>query len=164
MARDAKEDFVAWLNDAFAMEKALEEVLERHVRDAEKDPDVHARIQRHIEETRQQAATVKECIERLGGTPSKGKEAFASFFGAAQGMMNKPLSDTMVKNAIADYAAEHFEIASYRALIVSARQLGEDEIASRLEGILAQEEDMARFLEEHLPGAVREHLSALASA
>jgi ferritin-like metal-binding protein YciE len=158
---NSREQLIAWLNDAYSMEKSLEETLERHAKDAESDPEVHARITRHIEETREQAETVKGCIESLGGSVSKVKSALAGMMGSVQGMANKPAGDTMVKNALADYSAEHFEIASYRALIEGARALGEEQIALKLTAILHQEEDMARFLEQKLPGAVR---TALADA
>lgn len=163
MAADAKGQLITWLNDAYSMEQALEEVLERHAKDAEGHAEVHERVTRHIEETRRQAETVKGCIEQLGGSVSGSKSAFAKFFGAGQGMMNKPLQDTMVKNAIADYAAEHFEIASYRALITAAEQLGETDIVNRLRQILQQEEDMAGFLERHLSGTVQEQLAGAAA-
>ncbi|WP_017571462.1 ferritin-like domain-containing protein [Nocardiopsis halotolerans] len=157
---NSREQFLDWLNDAYSMEKSLEETLERHAKDAEGDPEVHARITRHIEETRGQAETVKGCIESLGGSVSGVKSALAGMMGAVQGMANRPAGDTMVKNAITDYAAEHFEIASYRALIDTAHELGEEQIALKLTSILHQEEDMARFLEEKLPGAVQGALTA----
>jgi ferritin-like metal-binding protein YciE len=65
----------------------------------------------------------------------------------------------MVKNALADFATEQFEIACYKALIQSARALGEEEIALKLTGILRQEEEMAAFLEAKLPVAVSEALA-----
>ncbi|WP_199431420.1 YciE/YciF ferroxidase family protein [Qaidamihabitans albus] len=160
----SRDQVITWLNDAYAMEQALEETLERHAKDAQgENEEVHERIQRHIQETRDQAATVRECIESLGGQVSGSKSAFASMFGAMQGNLNKPAGDTMVKNAVADYAAEHFEIATYRALIDAARQIGEEEVSGKLTGILRQEEEMARFLEQQLPGAVRETVGAAAS-
>lgn len=155
-----KELLVAWLNDAYAMEQGLEETLKRHADDAKEDPKVHDRIILHIEETRDQARIVSECIEALGGKTSKVKSALASVSGAVQGMMNRPASDTMVKNALADYAAEHFEIASYKALIHAATELGEDTIAERLTGILRQEEDMAQFLEQQVPAAISQTLAS----
>ncbi|MEU0492449.1 ferritin-like domain-containing protein [Nocardiopsis sp. NPDC006139] len=157
----SRERLIDWLNDAYAMERSLEETLERHLKDAEGEPEVHARIQRHLEETRRQAETVESCVQSLGGKVSKVKSVFAEMMGAVQGMANKPAKDTLVKNSLADYAAEHFEIACYKALIVAARELGEVGIAERLTGILREEEAMARFLEEKLPHAVR---GALADA
>ncbi|PRX50331.1 ferritin-like metal-binding protein YciE [Prauserella shujinwangii] len=158
-----REQVINWLNDAYAMEQALEETLQRHAQDAQgENEEVQTRIERHIEETRGQAQIVRECIEALGGQVSGVKSAFATMFGAMQGQASRPAGDTMVKNAIADYAAEHFEIATYRALIDAAERIGEREIADRLRGILQQEEEMARFLEQKLPGAVEEKLAASA--
>ena len=142
------------------MEQALEEVLERHAKDAEGDVEVQSRIERHIEETRRQAETVQGCIESLGGSVSGGKDTFGKMFGAMQGMANRPMADTMVKNALADYAAEHFEIACYRALIEACHQIGEEQVAIRLTDILHEEEAMAQFLEQKLPGAVSAALTA----
>ncbi|PXY31046.1 ferritin-like domain-containing protein [Prauserella muralis] len=157
----SRDQLITWLNDAYAMEQALEETLRGHAKDAKDEPDVQARIEQHIEETRSQATAVRECIESLGGSVSGAKAAFATMFGSMQGLANKPMGDTMVKNAIADYAAEHFEIATYRALIDAANEVGEQEVSRRLTEILRQEEEMARFLEQKLPGAVK---GALASA
>lgn len=155
-----RDQLIVWLNDAYAMEQALEETLKQHAADAKDDVEVHGRIQRHIEETRNQAVTVKSCIESLGGEVSGAKSAFASVFGAMQGMVTKPMGDTMVKNAIADYAAEHFEIATYRVLIDTAEQIGENDIARKLTDNLRQEQDMARFIEDKLPGAVHKTLAS----
>ncbi|GAA4718074.1 Ferritin-like metal-binding protein YciE [Promicromonospora umidemergens] len=157
----AREKVIDWLNDAHAMELALEEVLVRHAKDAEGDPEVQTRIEQHAEETRRQAQTVRGCIESLGGEVSGSKDTVAKMFGTMQGMANRPMHDTMVKNALADYAAEHFEIACYRALIDACDQIGAEDVAIRLTDILREEEAMARFLEQKLPGAVR---SALADA
>lgn len=154
-----KARLIDWLNDAYAMEQAIEENLERHVKDAEGEPEVHARLQLHLEETRRQAETVKWCVESLGGKVSGAKNVFANMFGAIQGMANKPAKDTLVKNSLADYAVEYFEIASYKALIEAARSLGEEGIAGKLTVILREEEEMARFLEHKLPQAVRASLA-----
>lgn len=152
----SRDKLITWLNDAYAMEQALEETLQRHAKDAEGHQEMQSRIQRHIEETRNQADTVRGCIESLGGKVSGSKSAFGNMFGAMQGMANKPMQDTVIKNSLADYAAEHFEIASYQALINASKAIGENDIAEKLTGILHQEQDMAQFLEEKLPGAVRE--------
>ncbi len=154
-----KDQLIAWLNDAYAMEQGLEETLERHADDAKDDPKVYDRITRHVEETRDQARIVQECVEALGGKISKTKSMLASATGAVQGMMNRPAGDTMVKNALADYAAECYEIACYKALIQAATEIGEDAVVQRLAGILRQEQDMAKFLEQQLPTAVSKTLA-----
>ena len=152
------EMLISWLNDAYAMERALQEVLKRHAEDAAEKPSVQQRIKEHLEETGQHAQTVKGCVEQLGGSTSTVKSALSSVTGMAQGMLNRPAQDTMVKNAISDYAAEHFEIASYQALIAAAGALNHQDIVATLQGILAQEQAMADFLQQQLPSAATEQV------
>src|SRR5687768_3890310 len=82
MARDL---FVAWLNDAYAMEQSLIPVLENHAADAQKDmPEAAARIRQHIAETRQHAARVEECLKTLGESPSAMKSTLSTVMGTIQ--------------------------------------------------------------------------------
>lgn len=150
---------LTWLDDAYAMEQAHAEVLERRAEDAAHDEFVRGRILQHLDETRGQAEIVRSCMRELGGAPSSGKRTFAEMFGAAQGLANRPFDDVLVKDAIADYAFEHYEIAAYRALIEALQDLDRVDLADRFEGVLRQEEDMAAFLERQLPVAVRSRLS-----
>jgi hypothetical protein len=46
---------IAWLNDAHGMENALVQVLEHQVKDAKDYPQIQARIQQHLEQTRRHA-------------------------------------------------------------------------------------------------------------
>jgi ferritin-like metal-binding protein YciE len=151
---------LTWLNDAYTMEQALVEVLDEHAQQAAEEPEVHDRIAEHLEETRQHVEIVKNCIHELGGQAGRGKQAYATMFGAGKGMINQDAHDTLVKNAVSDYAAEQFEIATYRMLIDAATELGEDKVASDLKGILKQEESMADFLAKQLPEAVKETLTS----
>src|SRR5919199_4798204 len=121
---------VAWLNDAHAMEKALIQILEHQVKDAERFPEVQAKLQQHLEQTKQHAQQVESCVERLGGSTSSIKSGMASLFGQVQALSTGAAQDEMVKNALADYAAESFEIASYRSLIAAAGAIGDHETAS----------------------------------
>jgi ferritin-like metal-binding protein YciE len=66
--------------------------------------------------------------------------------------------DKMVKNAMGDYAIEHFEITTYKILITTARDLGMEDIATVCEGILRDEQEMAKWLEQSLPMVTRTHL------
>src|SRR5438477_571253 len=113
---DLKETMIAWLNDAYAMETALMPILKNHANDAREDPAAKQRIQLHMEETRRHADLVKGCVERLGGNTSAAKTSLAAMFGAIQSVSTGMFSDQLVKNALVDYATEHFEIACYRAL------------------------------------------------
>jgi ferritin-like metal-binding protein YciE len=162
MAHD--EIFMAWLNDAYGMENALVQVLQNHAKDAQDHPQMHAKIQEHLDKTRQHAELVKGCIEHRGGSPSAIKTGMANLVGVMQGLSTGMAEDELVKNGIADYAAENFEIASYRALITAAQDLGDEQTANSCRQILADEQDMANWLAQHLPEAVDEIIRQKAAA
>jgi ferritin-like metal-binding protein YciE len=152
----ADKDFVIkWLNDAHAMENSLIQVLENHAKDAEGHAQVQSRIQEHIETTRRHAERVEGCIERLGGDTSSMKAGMAKVSGTLQGMSTGAAEDELVKNAISDYAAEQFEVASYRSLIAAAEQLGDQETVSACRENLREDEEMARWLEQQLPAVTQ---------
>ena len=152
-----QEMLVAWLNDAHAMENGIAEALEAQVKLAEDHPGVQAGIQQHLEATRRHAETVKGCLEQLGERPSGVKSAMAVIGGKVQAAIGAARDD-LVKAALNDYAAEHMEIASYRALVIAANETGQPSIAAACEEIIRDEEQMAHWLEENMPALVREAL------
>jgi ferritin-like metal-binding protein YciE len=87
------------------------------------------------------------------------KDVMGVLGGKLQSMMPGAAKDDLVKAALNDYSAEHMEIASYQSLIVAANELGHTGIATRLEGILADERQMAAWLEENIPTLTREALA-----
>lgn len=157
-----KEVLISWLNDAYGMENALVQVLDSQVGDAENHPQVQAKIQEHLRQTKRHADLVKGCIERLGGSTSSVKSGMASLFGKVQGMATSPAQDTLVKDGISDFAAENFEIASYKALMAAAGEMGDEETVLTCRQILQDEEAMANWLEKNLPATVASAMSEMA--
>jgi ferritin-like metal-binding protein YciE len=158
MAKTQQEFLVAWLNDAHATEKALTRVLENQVADTEDYPQVQARIQQHLEETRRHAELVEGCLQRMGESPSTTKDLLGNMMGFFQSLVPAAAKDDLIKHTLANAAAEHFEIASYKALILAAREVGDEETAQVCESILRDEEEMARWVDQNLPMALREVL------
>src|SRR5687767_4230955 len=107
---DPQEKLTAWLKDAYAMEKNMEEALEHHIKDARDFPDLRDRLEQHLRETRDHAARVSACLESLEEESSI-KEAAASITGLAQAVSTARLGDGVMQNVLRDYAGEHFEIA-----------------------------------------------------
>jgi ferritin-like metal-binding protein YciE len=142
---------IAWLNDAHAMENALVQILEHQVKDAEQYPNVQAMLQTHLDQTRRHADVVDGCVQRLGGSTSSIKSGFASLFGQMQALSTGSAEDEMVKNALADYAAENFEVASYTSLITAAELVGDMQTATACRQILAEDQAMANWIEQNLP-------------
>lgn len=159
-----REQFIAWLNDAYSTELALIPVLENHAEDAREYPEIYNRDMQHAEETRHQAERLERMITSLGGRVSTVKSVIGKLFGAGQSISTEFFQDELTKNFLSDYAAEHFEIASYKALIATAEQIGEHQCIPILEEILREEQAMARWIEERLPFAVRVGLEKTTSS
>jgi ferritin-like metal-binding protein YciE len=147
-----------WLKDAYAMEQAIVEILERQLGQFDDMPDAQMKIQQHLDLTKTQADRVRSCVERLGDDISHVKSGIANVLGAVQGMSTVMAHDKTVKDAMADYAIEHFEIASYMAIMAAAREMGHEEIAMVCEGIIREETEMADWLRQQLPMVVRQHI------
>lgn len=158
-----KETLAAWLRDAYAMEQGLIPILDNHAKDAKDNQQVHQRIRQHKEETKKHAEMVKQCLNKLGEDTSKMKTGMAKVTGFFQGMSTELAKDELVKNNLADYATEHFEIACYKALVKAAEAANEPEIKIACQQILHEEEEMAHFLEQHLPETVSEFLQETAA-
>lgn len=84
--------------------------------------------------------------------------------GTVQAVSTGMAKDELVKNALADHAAEQLEVASYRALIAGAQQLGDQQTARVREEILREDEAMALWVGQQLPLVVQETLQQAAAA
>jgi ferritin-like metal-binding protein YciE len=158
-----KDILVAWLNDAHGMENALIQILEHQIKDAKDYPQVQAKLEQHLEQTRRHAQMVKDCVEMLGGKTSAVKTGMGALFGQMQALSTGAAKDEMMKNALADYAAESFEVASYTALVEAARALGEQQIAGVCQQILQEDAEMAHWLHQNLPSLVQQTLHQMTS-
>jgi ferritin-like metal-binding protein YciE len=158
-----KDLLISWLNDAHGMENALIQVLEHQSKDTREYPQVQAKIGQHLEQTRRHAELVKSCVESLGSHTSAVKSGIATLFGQMQALSTGPAKDKMIKNALADYAAENFEVASYTALIQAAQELGETQIANVCQQILQEDQEMAHWIQQQLPSLVQQTLPKVTS-
>jgi ferritin-like metal-binding protein YciE len=157
------DQLISWLNDAYTMETGLVPILQHHADDAKSDRDSAERIARHAEQTKRHAELVKGCVEKLGGRAASMRAGVSAVMGGFESLATAPFRDELVKNALMDYASEHFEIACYTALVAAARKAGRDDIARVCEEILTEERDMARWLEGQIPSVV-EHALLTTSA
>ena len=157
------DQLIAWLNDAYGMENALIEILGHQIKDAKDSAHVRLKLEQHLDQTRQHAQMVKDCIERLGGHTSTVKTGMAKLFGQMQALSTGAAKDEMLKNALADFAAENFEVASYTALVTAAQALNDLQTAQVCQQILQEEEEMARWLQQNLPTLVQQTLQQVAT-
>lgn len=146
-----REILISWLSDAYSMEKSIVEVLKDHSKDASDYPEVQSKIQEHLKLTESQAERVKQCIEKLGGDVSGLKTEMLKMMGVISDLPTKFEEDKLIRNAIAEFATENFEMASYNAIATAARELEEEDVADICEEIIDEELEMAEWLDENIP-------------
>jgi len=141
------------------MERSLEMSLQKQAENEEVAASVRARMKTHLAETRHHGEAVRGCLESLGADTSAIKTGIAEALEFFKGLGTKFARDERVKDLLAAYASEHFEIACYRALRTAAEIAGEEQIVSVCDRILPEEEQMADWLDAQLPSVVREYLA-----
>ncbi|UKE47638.1 MULTISPECIES: ferritin-like domain-containing protein [Xanthomonas translucens group] len=154
MTRSNTERLLKWLQDAYAMEQEASTMLTATAGRLEHYPQLKARIEQHITETKGQSEQVKRCIDLLGGTTPAIKGALASVMATVHAAGNSMMSDEVAKSLGISYAFEHLEVASYRALVIAAKQADQPQIAEICSTILDQEIAMAEWLIEHQEATV----------
>lgn len=160
---DIKKTVADWLRDAYAMENQGIEMLERQTERLKNYPEMLAKAKEHTEVTRRQAERVRQCLERMGESPSTIKTAVSSLIGNAQSLSGIFTDDEVVKAGVFNYGFEQWEIANYTALITAAEQIGDQEMKRLLQENLREEQEMADWLLNHLPGVTRTFLNRQAN-
>jgi ferritin-like metal-binding protein YciE len=155
---ESREWLIQWLRDAHAMEEQAETMLNGQLSRLENYPELSDRIRMHLEETKEQAARLKTCLDGLGEGSSTMKDAGAKLMATAQSLSGVFAGDEVMKGSLASYTFEHMEIASYTILIATAQSLGETEIARACEENLREEVAMAEWLKNHLPSTAEQFL------
>ena len=149
---------MAWLRDARAMEEQSETILESQIARIKHYPHLKEKLQEHLTQTRRQSTLVRDCIQRRGGNTSMIKELAAKTIATAQGLSGLFVDDEVVKGSLALITFEHMEIASYRILIAAAEAIGDSQTAGVCRQILEEEEAMAAWLSDQVPGTVAKFL------
>ena len=146
-----KENLLAWLRDAHAMEQQAEKMLKAQSERLEHYPQLKARIDQHLQETLSQQRTLDLCLQRYGESPSTLKDLTGKLMAFGQAMGGMTMSDEVVKGAMSGYVFENVEIAMYTVLIAAAKAAGDVETQAACELILPEEQAMADWLKAHLP-------------
>jgi ferritin-like metal-binding protein YciE len=154
----AEERLMEWLRDAHAAEEQAETMLTGMANRIENYPELKARIEQHIQETKRQAELIRGCIERRGGSTSTIKDAGAKLLAMGQAMSGMFVGDEVMKGSIASTAFEAMEVASYKILIATAEQVGDMETKRVCEQILREEEAMEDWLKQNLPMLTQRYL------
>ncbi|HWL52271.1 MAG TPA: DUF892 family protein [Chthoniobacteraceae bacterium] len=161
---NTKDELMDWLRDAYAMERGLEVSL-RKLADSEETPfALREQARLHLHQTEGHAESVKQALEELGSDTSALKTGLAKTMESLKGLGTFFAKDEEIKDVLAANAAEHFEIACYKAIRTGASLLGLTSVEMMCDRILFEEEEMAKWLDEHLPEMVTHYLHREAHA
>src|SRR5687767_9469616 len=97
----AEERLMEWLRDAHAMEEQAETMLSGQASRLKNYPQLKARIERHLAETKSQADRLRSCIERRGSSTSMIKDATGKMVAMGQAMSGLFVGDEVVKGTLA---------------------------------------------------------------
>jgi ferritin-like metal-binding protein YciE len=148
---ETQQNLLDWLSDAHAMEQQAQQMLQAQIGRVVDYPELRARLELHLQETRSQQRLIASCLERLGASPSVFKDFAGRAVALGQLIGTMASSDEVVKEVMACYAFEHMEIAAYTALIAAAEVVGDVQTRVICEQILPEEQAMAQWLLDHLP-------------
>lgn len=152
------EHYHDWLRDAHAMEKQAESMLESMAGRIDNYPDVRARIEQHISETKHQITLLEEILDRNDISRSMLKDSMSKMMAFGQSVGGMAASDEIVKGSISGYVFEQFEIACYTSLLAAAKKAGDMASVPAIESILAEEQRMADWLLQHIPDTTEQFL------
>jgi ferritin-like metal-binding protein YciE len=137
---DPRKLFAYKLGTVLSGEKKILSMLKKHEQRAQR-PELKEQFRHHREETEGQIRNIEEAFAQLGEKPtSRSNPTVDGLAQQAESMFEKA-DDQLVDNVLLGGAAEteHLEIALYEDLIVQARAMGEQQVASLLEQNLQQE-------------------------
>ncbi len=147
---EPRELFLHELGDILFAENLLVKTLPKLAEEAT-DAKLREGFEHHLTETRQQVENLKTIFDSLGEQPKpercpgiEGIKAEHDEFMSEQ-HPSPEICDLFLTGAGA--RTEHYEIAAYSGLIVSAKALGESEAAKLLGENLKQEEEALKTLE-----------------
>ncbi|MBI0537521.1 ferritin-like domain-containing protein [Roseomonas sp. KE2513] len=147
--------YVTGLVNARALETQAIELLSRQVERLENYPEMEAALRQHIKESEAQRERLDEILSSMGESNSSIKDFVTGLMGNMAALAHAPMQDEVLKNHMANYAFEHFEIASYKSLLVFADMVGDTRSPTALTQSLREEERMAQWVADNLEPTVR---------
>ncbi|GLH77256.1 hypothetical protein SSBR45G_21640 [Bradyrhizobium sp. SSBR45G] len=146
----ARDIFILGLRNAHAMEIQARELMERQSERMDDYPEVKARLQTHLLETKEQLKRLEQCLSACGESSSTVKDTTQSVMGNLMAMGHAMSGDEILKNTFANNAFENFEIAAYKSLLALCRIAGVEEARGPLEKSLQEEERMADWIDANV--------------
>src|SRR5215208_701212 len=163
MADDKLQQKLAdYVEDAHAMEQNDLKMIDSMISTTD-DPQMKEMLEDHMRETKEHERRLRERLDALGRGTSARKQAQAVGAALLKGVGDVARGDKAGKNARDGYTAEHMEIAAYQLLERLAKKAGDTETAEVARQNRADEEEMARRIDQSWDRTLKLTLECLAA-
>jgi ferritin-like metal-binding protein YciE len=159
MQESYRDTYVTGLVNARALETQAIELISRQLDRLQSYPEVEAVLRKHLAESEEQRNRLDGLLEAQGTSHSSVKDFITGVMGNMAAMGHVPMQDEIIKNSLANYAFEHFEIASYKSLLTLADLAGDTRAPAVLNLSLSEEERMAQWCADNLDSITRKYAS-----
>jgi ferritin-like metal-binding protein YciE len=150
MATTSRDLFITGLRNAHAMENQALSIMKPQASRIESYPEVEAQLKKHIAETEGQIERLERILDSLDEDKSSLKDLALSVAGTFAAVGHTVAPDEILKNSMANFAFENFEIAAYKSLITLAEASGNSSAIGDLKLNLQEEIEMAAWLDENI--------------
>lgn len=155
----ALEIYLTGLRNAHAVEHQAMGIMKRQIERLENYPDLLKRLQSHLKETEVQAQRLATILGEFDESPSTVKDVGGHIMGSMAALTHSFAPDEILKNTMANYAFENFEIAAYKSLIALAETTKQTPHIELLEQSLGEEIAMAGWIDENIEKVTLRFLS-----
>ena len=154
--------FITGLRNAHSVEVKSTQLLERQIQALSDYPDIRARLEQHLGETRTQLDRLENILGQLDESPSTIKDTLLAAFGNALVLPQGMAGDAILKSAFASFAFENYEVAAYRSLITMTELVGmQKQFRALLEASLNEELKMAQWVGDNISAMTRRYLAEI---
>jgi ferritin-like metal-binding protein YciE len=141
------DELVKHIDEAISMEENVKRMLDGMISTTD-DPGMLDLLEHHKVETEEHSQRLRRRLDAHGASPSLVREAVGILGALAKLPVDMVRGEKAGRNARDGYATEHLEIAAYQLLERIASRAGDEETAEVARLNRAEEEAMARKLDE----------------
>ncbi|KAF0096402.1 MAG: hypothetical protein E1N59_369 [Puniceicoccaceae bacterium 5H] len=148
---DTTTRFTEWLKNAYGMEKAFIEMLERQSSRLENYPFFAEKVTDHLEASKKSADRIGQLLQDMGEKPDSAFSGVSSLAAKFSSLFNTTSDHEAVQYALSNFGYVNFAIASYVSLLASADQLNHEKAKPVIEQNLSDKREFADFLADNIP-------------
>jgi ferritin-like metal-binding protein YciE len=161
----AKNDYFAnRLQNAHAIEQALESSLEREIKDAENFPDIQEKYRQLLVESKEHQLTLEKLMDKYDTGPSGLKSGMVGILGGASELVSSAYDDKPLLDVIANAGRLRIKKAAYASLAITADHLKDNEATAMLKKILESVRKADEWITDQIPRLTKHYAAELAEA